>query len=117
MLAHERPRPEHAVKRLVERLDAAAEEALGHHPLSLRRERLARFARVVGRVDDVVMTAPCAGEDRAVARPGDAGKVDRRPVAEARAAIEDAAQIGDDRIVAVEQLLQLAVAEAVEDDE
>src|SRR5262249_29794239 len=107
----------HAAKRLVERLDPVAEKAFGHQALALRRERLAPVPRVVRRVDDVVVPAPRAGEDRAVTRPRDARKVDGRAVAETRATIENAAQIGDDRIVAVEQQLQLAVAQAIEEDE
>ena len=77
-----------ALERLVQRLDVGIQIALGLEDVALNRHGLAMLAQVESRIDDVVMPAPGTGQNRRVARPGDARKVDDRAVREHRAALD-----------------------------
>src|SRR5208282_5521531 len=107
-------RPMYALERLVERFDLGRDEAFGLKNAALHRNRLASFALVKGRIDDIVMAAPGAGQNRRMARPRDAREVDRRTVAHECGAPGYRGEIGNLDRIARELELELGVRKPVE---
>ena len=105
-----------ALERLVQRLDVGIQIALGLEDVALNRHGLAMLAQVESRIDDVVMPAPCAGQNRRVAGPRDAREVDDRAVREHRAALDEAGEIRNRAAVVVELMAQFRMRQAVEQD-
>src|SRR6202050_1418894 len=105
---------EHTLECLVKSFDRRIQIFRGIVNQPLHRHRLASIAFVVSRIDNVVMAAPYAGENRRMTRPCNAGEVDRRAVREHRAAGGEMWEVGN-RVRIIFQLMdQFRMREAVE---
>ena len=110
----DRTRAALALEDFVQRLDVGAEETLGLKRVALNRDCLAILAHMKSRIHDVVMPAPCAGQNRRMAWPGDARKIDDRSMSEKRATLDECGEIRDRAAIIFELVVKLGVRQAVE---
>ena len=105
-----------ALEGFVERLDVGTQKTLGLEDVALNRHGLAMLAQVESGIDDVVMPAPCAGQNRRMAGPRDAGEIDDRSVREHRAALDEAGEIWNRAGIVIELMAQFRMRQAVEQE-
>ena len=112
----DRARASGALEGLVESLDVGTQKTLGLEDVALNRHGLAMLAQVESGIDDVVMPAPCTGENRRMAGPRDAREIDDRSVREHRAALDQAGEIWNRARIVIELMAQLRMRQAVEQE-
>ncbi len=114
--SRDRARATGALEGLVERLDAGIQKTLSLENVALNRHGLAMFAQVESGIDNVVMPAPCAGQNRRVAGPRDAREIDDRSVREHRATLDEAGEVWNRARIVIELMAQFRMRQAVKQE-
>src|SRR5439155_5185558 len=103
--------------RFVQRFDFLREVLPGLPDAALWRDHLRGLPQIVRRVHDVVVTAPGPAAERVVAGPRDGREGGEDAVAEHHSALYDAGEVRDRFPVVLEALLELRVAQPIEEQD